>query len=237
MTNQQLIEILDDITATANLQGIEFLDNKYSTNHHPEVDYHIGVKALINGYTNIGKKRLIHCASEGVKPPYSFYSTVHSNAVGQCMALLQTKELLTTTDREVVGKLFVFSFLYLSSCINQVGIKAYESYEARASLFLESDYKNIVFNYCDFLGIKPSMISMITAYDTYQSSIGYSLYNPIKAEQLSEKAITMMLSFNELVPFTTIEEFVKAAMEVQKLVYNRLYEMIKLNETISGQIL
>jgi len=236
MNHQQLSEILDDITAIANRQGIQFLDNKYATNHHPEVDYHIGVKALINGYKDIGKRRLINCASEGVTPPYPWYNTTHSNAIGQSMALLQTKELLTTTDQEVAGKLFVFSYLYLSSCINQIGLDAYQSYETRASLFLESDYQNIVYNYCQHLGITGEMISMLTAYDTFQSSLGYSS-DPIKLEELSDKAAKMIMYCNKHVAsFDSVEELIEGAKMLHKAVYDKLYGMIRLNATINGRI-
>ena len=86
MTNQELSLAFQDINNIAATNDINSLEKKYASNNHPEIDYYIGVKAINAAYTDIGKKRLIRCASNGVKPPYLYFDTIHSNAVGQSRA-------------------------------------------------------------------------------------------------------------------------------------------------------
>jgi hypothetical protein len=233
----EVIAIINDINNTASNRGVPFVHEKYANNHHPEIDYHIGVLALQNDYERIGKTRLISCVSAGVAPPYPWFQTTHSNAIGQCAALLLTKNLLTTTDQEVIGKLFVFGYLNLSSCINQLGMKAYQSYETRGTMFLECNFPNIVFNYFKHIGVSGEVISMLNAYDIYKSSLGYSS-DPLKKKELTNKAIKMIKFFSENVTaIPSIDEFIQSTEPIQSGVYEKLSGFIRMGVTIKGQII
>jgi hypothetical protein len=237
LTNDTLVA-LREINEANSQVAVFSLNGKYINNHQPDIDYHIGIKAYLGGLTDIAKKRFISCAIQGTKPPYIWFDKVTSNSIGQSIYLLLTQNLLKTTDQEVIAKLFVFSYLNLSSCINQIGDKAYESYEARYLIFEDCNYKNIVYNYLHHIGVKEEMIFMLNAYDLYQSSLGYtSALNFTKAVELSDKASSIINFINqEIATFPTTEVFLLEAEDLHKKLYNKLYNFMSMSITIDGEI-
>jgi len=70
----------------------------------------------------------------GVTNSSTFMSTTTIDATGQCLFNLITRFKLSNDD-EVIIELTELCYYYLSSCINSMGLSAFDSYNSRAELF------------------------------------------------------------------------------------------------------
>jgi len=115
---------------------------------HPTFYYDFGVCLLIEGkknkpedeflkntYKDIARDAFLKGAAYGLKYRCKFYDSFWINSIGQCFTYLVTD--FNIKDNSLGVKITALAYVYLSRCIEIDPINSYDSYYARAGLFIK----------------------------------------------------------------------------------------------------
>lgn len=180
---------------------------KYNDVDHPTACYYLGLYAYNDDFEDIAEAKFIQGAKFGFSYPNDYINSLHSNSIGQCIFLLLDKELIHPEDIQKVTKLIGLAYTYLSSSIELIGDRAYQSYETRAKLLSMSEHSLAITSVMDYLGVQDISLPIIISNDYYQSGMGYNNYLfQSSSNPYSEKLIAKGLQIFTNIVYEHFEE-------------------------------
>lgn len=191
MEMNEIISFTNEVNKAKSVEQLILLESKYTLFIHPYRFYIFGVNYKIKKDDTNSFKCFKYAAEFGLKDPNRYLSTIFSDSVGSGLCHMLTKFSSVKLSSDLRYKLFVNSYIFLSSAIEHLGITAYESHKHRAQLLLKFEAEETISFMYNYLGAD-RLPKVLILSDYYFASQGYLKHGFIELSQtFLNKAITM----------------------------------------------
>jgi len=168
---EQLLELTKEVYKTSTIDDLISLESKYMEINHPYKYYIFGVEYNIKRASDRALVCFLKASEIGLRNINIYFNSIFSDSVGSSLSFVLTNFNTANLNTDNIYNFFVNSYMFLSSSIKLIGLKAFDSLKHRAELF-EKYEGGVTSAFIDNYG--PGVISQVYVLsDYYQAAIGF----------------------------------------------------------------